>query len=247
MTSLLSSRLPAELDERGLPCVLFNRSIDTEGMDSCVSANDEGGRIAARTLLELGHTAIGAIFGPVDTSTGRDRETGFRDRLSVDGANLVEARVRRGPFAYSTGYEGLHSLLDDTDPPTAVFCGNDVIAIGALNAASALGVDVPGELTILGFDDISMASWDVLRLSTLRQDLGVMARTAVGLLLERIADPERPPRRVEIPTRLILRASHSSPASTRLAGPSVGSSPDRIHTPVASQIEMPPSTAAPRR
>ena len=94
-----------------------------------------------------------------------------------------------------------------------MFCANDVIAIGALNAARALQIAVPERLTIFGFDDIAMADWDIFRLSTIRQDLPVMAREAVAMLLEQIGDPTAPARRVTVPTTVLRRDSHA-----RLAG-----------------------------
>ena len=211
-TTRLGSTVPAQLAERGLPCVQLNRTVDDDALDACASANADGARAAAAELAALGHDAVGAIFGPADTSTGRDREAGFRAGLAAAGVALPDPRVRRGPFAYRTGHDGLRELLAAPAPPSAVFCGNDVIAIGALNAACALGVAVPERLTVLGFDDIAMAAWDVFGLSTVRQDLPEMARAAVALLLERVADPDRPARRVTVPAVLVLRGSHAAPA-----------------------------------
>jgi LacI family transcriptional regulator len=209
-TALLGATLPAELCARGLPVVLFNRSVDDAPVDRCVSTNERGAGDVAEELVRLGHESIGAIFGPPETSTGRDRERGFRTALAHAGTPLADARVFHGPFSYATGEEGLRELWAG-DRPSAVFCGNDVIALGALNAARELGIDVPGELTIIGFDDIAMAAWPVYELSTVRQDLPAMARVTVELLRERIADPELPVRTREVETQLVLRGSHGSP------------------------------------
>ncbi|HZV74259.1 MAG TPA: LacI family DNA-binding transcriptional regulator [Conexibacter sp.] len=210
LTTLLDSPAPRELADRGLPVVLLNRSVDDETVDACTSANADGAQAAAAQLAALGHERVGAILGPADTSTGRDREAGFRAGLAAHGIALPAARVRRGPFSHDTGHRALGELLAAAERPTAVFCANDVIAIGALNAARGLGVDVPTELTVIGFDDIAMAAWDAFRLTTVRQDLAAMARAAVALLLDRIGDPERPGSRVVVPTRLVLRGSHAA-------------------------------------
>jgi len=207
----LRSPLPAQLIERGLPCVLFNRAVDGASGDVCVSRNAAGAAAAARELVALGHRRVGAIFGPRDTSTGRDRERGFRAALAKAGQPIDEALVRRGPFTFATGHEGLRSLLAGATAPTAVFCGNDVVAIGALNAAAAAGVAVPAEVSIFGFDDIAMARWDVFGLSTVRQDLPAMAAAVAQMLLARIAEPTLPARRVVTDTRLVLRGSHGPP------------------------------------
>jgi LacI family transcriptional regulator len=208
----LRSPLPAQLAERGLPCVMFNRAVDGTSGDVCVSRNAAGAAAVARELVGLGHRRVGAIFGPRDTSTGRDRERGFRAALTKAGQPIDEELVRRGPFTFATGRENLQSLLAGPTAPTAVFCGNDVVAIGALNAAAAAGVAVPTEVSIFGFDDIGMAQWDVFELSTVRQDLAVMAQAAAQMLLARIAEPTLPPRRIVTDTRLVLRSSHGPPS-----------------------------------
>jgi LacI family transcriptional regulator len=207
-TTSLGSALPHRLAERGLPIVLFNRTVDSAPADSCVSANADGAGMAAQLLLEQGHSRVGALLGPADTSTSRERERGLRDVLAAGGRPLDEALVRRGPYAHRAGIEGLRSLWAAKRRPTAVFCANDVIAIGALNEAARLGVRVPGELTIVGFDDIAMAAWDVFELTTVRQDLGRMATTTAELLLDRIDVPSLAARERVVPTSLVLRASH---------------------------------------
>lgn len=213
-TCLLDSRLPAALAGRGLPVVLFNRAVDDAPVDTCVSANREGGRQIAAELVRLGHRRIGALLGPAETSTAREREAGFRAGLADAGVDLPAERVQRGPYSYEAGHQGLRALLAVGAPPTAVFCGNDVIALGALNAASAAGTDVPTRLSLIGFDDITMASWDAFQLTTVRQDLAAMAGETAKLLLERIADPDRPPRHVTVPVTLTRRASHAPVSST---------------------------------
>jgi LacI family transcriptional regulator len=204
----LGSPVPGMLAERGLPFVLFNRGVDGAAGDVCISRNAKAAAAVAAELVALGHRRIGAIFGPRETSTGRDRENGFRTALAKAGVGLDERLVRRGAFTFATGHEALGDLLRAPSPPTAVFCANDVIAIGALNAAKAHGVDVPARLSLFGFDDIAMAGWELLSLSTVRQDLALMANTAVGQLLARIADPRLPPSRVTLSAELVLRGSH---------------------------------------
>jgi LacI family transcriptional regulator len=219
-STLLGDTLPGELAARGLPVVLFNRTLDEPAVDACVSANADGARAVAAELLALGHTSIGAIFGPRETSTGRDRERALRAALADRCAALTA--VRHGDFSYATGHAAFTELMAGRDRPTAVFCANDVIAIGALNAARTLGVEVPGDVTVFGFDDIAMAAWDVFRLSTVRQDLPRMAQAAAALLAERRDHPTLPPRRIEIPARLVLRGTHSR--ATRRGGTSTRAS-----------------------
>jgi LacI family transcriptional regulator len=210
-TTLLGASLPTELALRDFPFVLLNRGLEGLDVDTCMSDNHAGGKQAAELLLALGHRRIAAISGPADTSTGADREEGFREALNAAAIPLSDQLALRGPFSFETGYEGLCVLLNASPAPTAVFCGNDVIAVGALNAARSQGIAVPDELTIIGFDDIDVCSWDLIELTTLRQDLPRMTAEAVALLDARIVDPVRPARQVVLPTALIERGTHAPP------------------------------------
>jgi LacI family transcriptional regulator len=212
-TPTLQSRLPRQLHERGLPVVLFNRATARHDVDVCVSENERGATLVAGELVRLGHRRVGAIFGPEETSTGRDREAGYRSGLSDAGVELRDTRVRRGAFSFDVGAQGLAELVALRHPPTAVFCANDVIALGALNAAHRLGLVLPRDLTIVGFDDIAMAEWDLFGLTTVRQDLAAMADAAVRMLVDRIAGATHPPRRVTVPTKLVHRRTHGPPKS----------------------------------
>lgn len=211
-TTLLGSSLPAELAARGLPVVLLNRTVDDDAVDACISENVGGAHAVAAEIAALGHERVAALFGPADTSTGRDRERGFRAGLAEAGLKLPDRMVHRGPFSFAAGHRGLVELLERRAAPTAVFCANDVIAVGALNAAKALGVAVPGQVSVFGFDDIAMAGWELFALTTVRQDLAEMAGAATRLLLERIAEPGRAARHVVVPATLVRRASHAGPA-----------------------------------
>ncbi|WTW99003.1 LacI family transcriptional regulator [Streptomycetaceae bacterium NBC_01309] len=214
-TTETGSTLPHELVRRGVPCVLANREAAGLSADTCVVDNQLGGAQVAGLLASLGHRRIGAVFGPASTSTGRDREAGFRAALGERGIPLPGESVRRGPFTHDAGRAAVGELLALSDPPTAVFCANDVVAMGACSAAAALGVRVPDGLTVVGFDDIAMAGWDVFGLSTVRGDLTVMADEVVRMLLARIADPERPAERVVIAPTLVLRRSHRAVGEER--------------------------------
>jgi DNA-binding LacI/PurR family transcriptional regulator len=211
-TAHLGSQLPASLRARNIPFVLVNRSVDGVDCDRSTVDNVSGGKIAAEFLADLGHRDVGAIFGPSDTSTGRDRELGFRLGLSERAVSMPEVNIRRGQFSYETGYQRAVELLQGPTPPTAVFCGNDVIALGALNAARAQGRHVGRDLTVVGFDDIAMASWELVDLTTVRYDLTMMAQTAADLMVDRIADPTAPFREVMLDPVIITRGSHHRPS-----------------------------------
>lgn len=214
-TTRLGSPLPDELVRRGLPVVLFNRSAEGNDVDVCLSENHLGAAAVAGELAALGHVRVGAVFGPTDTSTGRDREAGFRAGLAEHGLALPDDLVRRGEFTFDAGGQAITELWKSVPPPSAVFCANDVIALGVLDAARGLRIDVPRQLTVVGFDDIAMAAWQVFNLSTVRQDLAAMAATTRGLLLERIARFDMAPRQVTVPVEMVRRGSHGPPNRPR--------------------------------
>lgn len=210
-TATLDSALPAELRRRGLPFVYLNRE-GSSPADAVVVDNRLGGELAARELVELGHRHIAGVFGPENTSTGRDREQGFRGALAEAGIALPASLVRHGPFEFETGLAALPELLAAPTAPTAVFCGNDVVAVGVLDAAKRVGVAVPDELTVIGFDDIPMASWAAFELSTVRHDLNEMAGTAARLLVERLSgEAAAPPRRTILTPDFVARRTHAAP------------------------------------
>ncbi|MFE2050921.1 LacI family DNA-binding transcriptional regulator [Streptomyces sp. NPDC059459] len=212
-TATTDSRLPAQLDRRGIPYVFLNRDTGRAGDYASVVDNEGGGRLVARELAALGHRRIAGVFGAANTTTGRERELGFLLALADEGIGLPEDRVVRGPFEYDTGYRALPRLLESAQRPTAVFCGNDVVAVGVLNAARAAGLRVPEDLTVVGFDDLPMASWEVLRLTTVRHDLQELARQAARLLVRRITgEADAAGERLVLPTEFVPRGTHGPPA-----------------------------------
>ena len=151
--------------------------------------------LSPRHMVELGHRRIAIIAGPENTTTSRDRERGFREQLEAFGFPLDETLRRVGQFSHHSGYQWCLDLLAEEPRPTAVFAANDVIAFGALDAARRVGVRVPAELSIVGFDDIDMAGWEGFSLTTVRQPLAEMGRAGARLLLERIGSDREKPRR----------------------------------------------------
>lgn len=205
-SATLDSPFVEDFEKRGIPIVLLNREIDDVAVDCVVSENRAGGMLAAETLVELGHTRIALIAGPANTSTSRDRVEGFVAGLANAGIELDPALRRAGDYSHQSGYQWCLDLLRLDEPPTAVFCGNDVIAFGAVDAARRMGVKVPQELSIMGYDDIEMAAWEVFRLTTIRQPLPQMAKAAARMLLTRLEAPdELEPRRLVFPAGLVKR------------------------------------------
>jgi LacI family transcriptional regulator len=210
-TTTVESLVPVRLRDRGVPLVYFNRTSQSVQADSVTVDPENGVRELLRDAIGMGHRRIGAIFGPRNTSTGEQRENAVRAVLDEHGLALAHRDVRHGPFDFRTGHEGLRALLDRSDPPTLVLCGNDVVALGALNAAAELGVAVPADVSIAGFDDLPTSSWALIRLSTVAYDLDEMSRDAARLIVARVEHPDAAPANPVYPTQYVARATIAAP------------------------------------
>jgi LacI family transcriptional regulator len=195
------------------PVVMLNRSVPDLPGDQVTSDNAGGAAAVAEHFVSSGHTRIGFIGGPDGPSTVAERRDGFRDALSRAGVPLESALSVAGALSYDGGDAGIARLLALAEPPTAVFCVNDLTAFGALDGARRRGIDVPAQLSIIGYDDIELAGWHAFRLSTVRQPLAAMAERAVELLLARVADPERAATHQRFPAELILRSTTATRAA----------------------------------
>ena len=212
-TTARRSTLPRDLTERRIPHVLVNRILDSAESPSCSIDNAGGMAAIAKLLADLGHSRVGAIHGPVETSTGRERSEALRRALSARGVYLRREMVVRTDFSHDAGYRAALQLLAIDRPPTALVCGNDVVALGALSAAKEIGIRIPDDLTVIGFDDIPMAAWPLIGLTTVRCDLDRMAKTSVSMLLDEIDRPSHSPTVERIDVRLQERRTHGRPGS----------------------------------
>jgi DNA-binding LacI/PurR family transcriptional regulator len=201
----LSSKMAKICVQRGTPVVLFNRYALHSGASAVSCDNLSGGRLIADLLLDAGHERIAYIAGHEDSSTNRDREQGFRERLAQRGTHIF-ARVP-GEYSYESGFGATKRLLETPVRPDAIFCANDITAMGCLDAARELEIDVPSQLSVVGFDDIPSASWSAYRLTTVRQPVGEMIEASIKLLLERIENPALKPSSKFLPGTLITRGS----------------------------------------
>ena len=209
-TTRLNSTLPAALTRRGIPYVMLNRTIPGAEAVSCVADNVGGAREVGAKFVADGHRRIAGLLGPEQTSTARDRERGFRDALAEAGVALPERYVRRDWFTYGCGYAGMKRLLAERPAPTAVFCANDQVAVGAINAATELGVKVPDDVALIGFDDLPMASWPIFSLTTVRVAFSEMSQAVVDLLVAQLGGDPEPSVPHVFPTELVLRRTHGS-------------------------------------
>jgi LacI family transcriptional regulator len=200
----LDSAAVRDLSAQGFPIVLANRIVDDSRCDLVSLDNAEAGRMAAGHLLETGRRKIAIVGGNPNTSTYRDRSAGLRAAFRGAGLSEADFFFVPGAYDYRSGYDAAMAILQSRQDVTAVVGMNDIVAIGALNAARSLGREVPSELAVTGFDNIAMADWPLIQLTTVSSQLS-LAGSAIDLLLSRINHSGAPPRQLTIPPRLYVR------------------------------------------
>ncbi|MFE0463718.1 LacI family DNA-binding transcriptional regulator [Kitasatospora sp. NPDC058965] len=202
-----------QLTSRDIPFVVMDPAGDPGQEVPAVGAtNWNGGLAATRHLLELGHRRIAVIAGPGRMMCSRARVDGYRAALETAGVPFDPALVREGDFHHEAGYAAGLELLRMPDRPTAVFTGNDLQALGLYEAARELGLRIPEQLSVVGFDDLPLARWVGPPLTTVRQPLTEMAEVATRMVLD-LARGNRPSTvRVELATTLVERDSTAPPA-----------------------------------
>lgn len=203
----------AELSRRGLPFVLVDHRGEIGPSVPAVGAtNFAGGRAATEHLLSLGHQRIAVIGGPADMPCSQDRIAGYRAALDAAGVRADDALIRPGGwFNLEAGARETQALLTLPEPPTAIVASSDVQALGAYGALRAAGLAVPERMSVVGFDDVRLAACATPPLTTIRQPLAAMGRTAAELLLRLMAGETLENVRVELATTLVIRASSAPP------------------------------------
>jgi len=205
----------AELSAGGYPFVVVDPRTALPPDIAAVSAAHLGGaRLATEHLLRLGHTRIAAIAGPRNWIAAEGRLLGYRTALAASGRLAPKGLVREGGEpTIAHGLTAARALLALPRPPTAIVAFNDKVAIGAMDAAAERGLRVPGDLSVVGFDDLELSRVVTPRLTTVRQPLEEMARMGAELLLRLIDGREIDTLHVELATELIVRASTGPPAA----------------------------------
>lgn len=201
-------RLRAE----NLPFVFVDRKV--EGVDADVVSvdNREGMRLISDHLVGLGHERIGMISGPLDKASGYERYLGLQSALADLGVGLEDSLVRFGDFRTSSGRDGTQELLRLPSPPTALVTANNQMTLGALLAVKELGLRIPDDISVVGFDDPEWAPLTDPPLTTLAQPTYEMGVEAVKLLLDRIeGEQEGHTRRVPLEPWLVVRESTAPP------------------------------------
>ncbi len=188
------------------PMVIVDRGLEGVNADLVRIDHEYGAYLATRHLLELGHRDIATIGGPASTSVAQMRQAGHCRALQEAGIEVREERMLESDFTSTGGYNAAARLLE-SNPPSAIFAGNDMIGIGVLRAAAERNVRVPAELSVIGFDDIQMSRYVYPALTTVGQSILQLGEMAAEVLLRRIAAPDSGTDQRIVTPSIVLRES----------------------------------------
>jgi LacI family xylobiose transport system transcriptional regulator len=211
--SELTVQQQSQLATRSIPLVVLDPTGEPLHETPSVGAtNWSGGLAATRHLLELGHRRIAMVNGPDNWPCCRARVDGYRAAMDAAGVPVDPALVRASILYVEGGLADGRALLHLADPPTAIFCANDLQALGVYEAARQEGVRIPEDLSVVGFDDLSFTQWSGPPMTTVRQPLVQMGATAANLVLQLASGRPLDHNRVELATTLVVRNSTAPPA-----------------------------------
>ena len=205
--AVMSGAAAQDLARLKIPVVLFNAALANNWVSSVSSDNLGASRAMAAHLIERGATRFGFIAGPANSSASKDRFAGFRDRLAENGVQPLA--FAEADYRYEGGRAAALALFTDARPPDALFCANDLMAMGAMDALRTdLGLRVPEDVLVAGFDDIPAAAWPSYGLTTVIQDASRMVDKAIELLRAKMAHHDGPGGiRTIVPATLVARKS----------------------------------------
>ncbi len=202
----MSTNLASRCSDVGVPVVLFNRTQDDKRLSAVTSDNELGGQKIAQFLCDNDHKRIGYIAGWEGASTQRDREKGFTDELKKNGQNIFAREV--GNFNLDEARQAARKMFTANQIPDAVFVVNDHMAFAVMDVMRyELGLKIPEDVSVVGYDDVPVAKWLAYSLTTVRQRANRMVDETVAILIDSIENNSTKPRRIKIDGPLILRGS----------------------------------------
>ncbi len=205
----LSSVISKKIDATGIPVILLNRSLDNKRFSSVTSNNYLGGKKIANFLIKGGHRKISHIAGNEKASTQRDRETGFIDGLKENGVDLFSREI--GNFVLEEASSATRKMFSSIDFPDAVFVANDHMAFAVMDVLRMeLGLKIPEDVSVIGYDDVKISSWPSYDLTTVRQPINNMVDRTISLLISQL-EANNPAKQIEIDSELIVRSSAKLP------------------------------------
>jgi LacI family transcriptional regulator len=206
-----TDRTIVKLQEESVPFVLINGRVDDLEVSFVDVDNVAGAFLAVRYLYELGHRKIGIITGNLLVLNARHRLEGYLDFLSEHCITESDQWIYKGNWSEDSGYAGFSHLVNLENPPSAIFCSNDLMAIGAMRAAADMGVEIPETVSIVGYDDIRLSSFVNPRLTTIHQPIDQVGKTAVKMLLRSLSGQESSPQQMVLQPELVVRKSCDAP------------------------------------
>jgi LacI family transcriptional regulator len=212
LSATIDSFMVRELQRLGVPVLLAVRSMDDSKVDIVEPDNIFGGAEIMRHLYELGHRRIGLVMGPENSSTSRDRAKGALSYLREKGVPAENTPVMWNTFSYESGYSCASQMLSLQNRVTAIMAGGDSIALGVLDAARTKNIDVPSQLSVVGFDNIPLSGSRLIGLTTIDSSAKEMARVVCRRMLDRIRNGVlTPATRDVMPVHLIRRDTTAPP------------------------------------
>ena len=202
----ISSNLASRCNARGVPVILFNRSQDDDRFSAITSDNILGGQKVARLLIAGGHKRIAYIAGWEGASTQRDREAGFVEELKQHGMSLHAREV--GNFIQDEARQAARKMFTANEIPDAVFVASDDMSFAVMDVIRfELGLKIPEQVSVVGYDDVPVSSWPAYDLTTVRQPANRMVAETISMILECIENKKTKPRQIKIDGPLIMRGS----------------------------------------
>lgn len=220
-----SAQAPAHalryLATQPLPCVLLDRFLPV-AIDQIGTENEQPTTQLVEHLIIRGHRRIGLVAGLEGLSTTEERISGYRRALQQHGVAMDDALIAYGASQHEPARAATHRLLDMTDPPTALMAGNNAMTIGVMHALRERGLDVPGDIALVAFDDFEWSDLFRPRLTVIAQPTRAIGEQAVELLLSRLDEPDRPVQSIRLQPRLVHRESCGCRERNRYDGGTLG-------------------------
>jgi len=207
ISKTVADQVVPALRKRNLPTVLIGHDPAFPDLDSVEGDNFKGGYQATEHLIGLGHRRIAALMGPLHAQESIDRLEGYKQALLDAGLPLDEALIAKGDYSQQSGCELMPHLLDPTPRLTAVFCANDAMAVGVLLALHRAGLAVPGDVSVVGYDDLPNSQYTIPPLTTVRQPIYEMGRHAADMVIDQIEGARKEPVHTKLEVELVMRES----------------------------------------
>ena len=206
-TAHIKDKSILEIEKKKFPYILVSRNIEELNKNCIIVEDIEGGKMATEYLIKLGHRQIAHITGPLKTRSALNRLKGYKLALKKYEIEYRDELVGEGDFRIKGGYQVMKKFLKLGEPPTAIFAANDLLALGAMQAIQKMNFRIPNDFSVIGFNDIALASFVYPPLTTIRQPMMEMGKLAVKMLIKIIEEGEFNQKKEVLSPKLIIRES----------------------------------------